>query len=117
VDEIKEAQETGNDLAEKHTALVNDLSELKTSNEQLRGEVADMEVELKKAGEARKAENMLYQNSVSDERATVAVLNMALGKLKSFYNFAQVDQPKTAEYQKLRWRWRDAASGQDHHGC
>jgi len=99
-DEIKEAQEAGNDLAEKHTALVNDLSELKTSNEQLRSEVADMEVELKKAGEARKAENMLYQNSISDERATVAVLNMALGKLKSFYNFAQVDQPKTAEYSK-----------------
>lgn len=104
-DEIKEATETKKDLDEKHQDLENTLSELKAAIDQLNAEVGSMEVELKKAGEARKAENLLFQSSVADQRATVAILNMALGKLKAFYNspsFVQVGKqaPETAEYEK-----------------
>jgi len=48
-------------------------------------EVSDMEVALKQAGENRKADNQLYQQSISDQRATIAVLNMAAARLKKFY--------------------------------
>lgn len=100
-DEIKEGVETKNDLAEKHQDLTNSLSELKTSSDELKSEVAEMEVELKKAGEGRKAENLLYQSSVSDQRATVQILNMALDKLKAFYNKPSfVQQPATDSYSK-----------------
>jgi len=106
-DEIKEAQENGNDLAEKHQDLKNTLAQLKTASDQLNAEVSDMEVELKKAGEARKAENALYQSSISDQRATVQILTMALDKLKNFYNskpsFLQIkaaQAPATEEYSK-----------------
>jgi chromosome segregation ATPase len=104
-DEIKEAKETQSDLGEKHQDLVNTVSELTASIDELASEVASMNVELKKASEGRKAENMLYQTSVSDQRATVHILNMALDKLKDFYNskgsFVQrAAQPATDSYSK-----------------
>jgi len=108
-DEIKEGVETRNDLGEKHQDLKNTLSELQTSTNQLNTEVSEMSVELKKAGESRKAENLLFQSSISDQRATVAILNMALNKLKEFYNKAafvqtktssRASQPETDEYSK-----------------
>jgi chromosome segregation ATPase len=102
-DDIKEATETKEDLTEKLQDTVNTLSELKASSDELKKEVAEMEVELKKAGEARKAENQLYQTSISDQRATVAILEMAYGKLKAFYassppspSFAQTGAPGVA---------------------
>jgi len=100
-DDIKEASETKEDLSEKHQDIVNTLSELKASSDELKQEVAQMEVELKKAGESRKAENQLYQTSISDQRATVAILEMAYGKLKAFYasnstSFAQDSAPGVA---------------------
>lgn len=101
-DEIKEATETKDDLGEKHQDLKNTLSQLDGSSDELKKEVSQMEVELKKAGEARKAENSLFQTSVSDQRSTVAILNMALGKLKSFYSssLVQVVQPAPKDYSK-----------------
>jgi hypothetical protein len=103
-DEIKEATETKSDLGEKRQDLVNTLSELTASTDELASEVAQMNVELKKASEGRKAENMLFQTSVSDQRATVHILNMALDKLKDFYSsksFVQkAAQPATDSYSK-----------------
>jgi len=97
-DEIKEGSETRNDLGEKHQDLKNTLSELQTSTNQLNTEVSEMSVELKKAGESRKAENLLFQSSISDQRATVAILNMALNKLKEFYSKAAFVQTKTSSH-------------------
>merc|ERR1719329_353389 len=56
-----------------------------TTRTTLKQEVADQEVQLKKAGIDRKAENALYQQSVADQRATVTILNMALDRMKKFY--------------------------------
>jgi len=106
-DEIKEGQETQSDLGEKHQDLVNTLAQLKEGSDQLKAEVSDMEVELKKAGEARKAENHLFQTSIEDQRATVQILTMAMDKLKAFYNKdslmqvnAKAAQPATESYSK-----------------
>ena len=45
---------------------------------------------MKKAGEVREAENAEFQVTVNDQRATQVILKKALDKLKSFYEFLQV---------------------------
>merc|ERR1719356_695876 len=57
----------------------------------LKNEVAEMEVSLKEAGEQRKEQNQLFQTSISDQRATINILQKALTRLRSFYGFAQVN--------------------------
>merc|ERR1719454_786154 len=88
-DKIKEATNVKEDLDQKHTDLVNTLEKLANQIKELQAEVADMEVQLKSAGEQRKAENELYQTTMSDQRATIAVLNMAAARLKKFYGFLE----------------------------
>jgi len=84
-DAIKEAKHTKQDIGEKHQELVNDIETLTTATSELKKEVADMEVSLKKAGEDRKEENNLFQTSISDQRAAIIILNKALARLKTFY--------------------------------
>jgi hypothetical protein len=84
-DKIKEGMNTKHDLDSKHKELVNLIETGDTDVANLKKEVADMEVSLKQAGEQRKAENQLYQQSVSDQRATITILNMAMSRLKEFY--------------------------------
>merc|ERR1719272_237419 len=78
------------DLAAKHKDLTNTLLVLTKNIEDLTTEVAEAEVSLKQAGEQRKAENQLFQSSVADQRAMITILNMALKRLKEFY------EPKAA---------------------
>merc|ERR1719253_1514612 len=68
-DKIKEGENVKEDLDAKHTDLVNTLERLANQIKELNAEVADMEVSLKQAGEQRKAENQLYQTTISDQRA------------------------------------------------
>jgi len=84
-DFIKVAKQTEEDLDGKHKDLVSTIEGLKTSVETLKAEVADAQVSLKKAGEDRKAGNKLFQQGMSDQRATIQILNMALNRLKEFY--------------------------------
>merc|ERR1719291_531944 len=49
-----------------------------------------MEISLKEAGEERKAQNELFQTSISDQRATINILQKALTRLREFYGFAQI---------------------------
>jgi len=78
------------DLASTHKDLVNTLKALNKDIDDLKAEVAEAEVSLKQAGEQRKADNQLFQQSIADQRATIAILNMALKRLKAFY------EPKAA---------------------
>jgi len=89
-DKIKEASNTKEDLDQTHSNLVNSLETLSTEIATLQNEVSEMEVSLKQAGEQRKAENGVYQQSVSDQRATIAILNMAAARLSKFYTLVQV---------------------------
>jgi len=84
-DSIKVENNNKADLDEINTDLTNTLETLADEIKTLKQEVADQEVQLKKAGIDRKAENALYQQSVADQRATVTILNMALDRMKKFY--------------------------------
>jgi len=105
-DKIKEGENTKEDLDSKHQELSNTLERLAGQIKELKAETADMEVSLKQAGENRKADNQLYQTTMSDQRATIAVLNMAASRLKKFYGFVEVSAhaapppPKPAAYKK-----------------
>jgi len=55
--------------------------EIKDAKEQ----ISATEVEIKKAGEAREAENAEFQTTVADQRATQTILKKALTRLEDFY--------------------------------
>jgi hypothetical protein len=107
-DKIKESENTKEDLADKHKEVTNTLANLAKSISELEAEVAANEVALKEAGEQRKAENQLYQTTMSDQRAMIAILKMAAGRLEKFYGLVEVHAhagvapppPKPAAYKK-----------------
>jgi len=84
-DFVKVGKQTAEDLDGKHKDLVSTIEGLKSHIETLNNEVSEAQVTLKRAGEDRKAANKLYQSSMSDQRATIQILNMALNRLKEFY--------------------------------
>merc|ERR1719502_375305 len=84
-DFIKVAKQTAEDLEGKHKDLSSTIEGLKSEVKALNGQVSDAQVSLKRAGEDRKAANKLYQSAMSDQRATIQILNMALNRLKEFY--------------------------------
>lgn len=84
-DNIWTAKREKKDLEEKNLDLSNTLETLAESIKTLKQEVSEMEVQLKKAGIDRKAENEMFQQQIFDQRATVKVLNMALDRMKEFY--------------------------------
>jgi len=88
-DDIKVGNEEKDDLDEKHLQLTNALQVLDTDTKQLQADVAANEVSLKQAGEARKAENQAFSDTVSDQRATINILQKALKRLQEFYTPAQ----------------------------
>eukprot|EP00747_Dinoflagellata_sp_TGD_P140471 gnl/TRDRNA2_/TRDRNA2_176011_c0_seq67.p1 gnl/TRDRNA2_/TRDRNA2_176011_c0~~gnl/TRDRNA2_/TRDRNA2_176011_c0_seq67.p1 ORF type:complete len:683 (+),score=240.16 gnl/TRDRNA2_/TRDRNA2_176011_c0_seq67:68-2116(+) len=101
-DKLKEVLNKKADLEEKQTDVSNEIATITEEINVLKKDVEDMEVALKQAGETRKKENLQFQQAVSDQRATIKVLNMALDRLKEFYGFVQVGQapPRPAGYTK-----------------
>merc|ERR1712193_282212 len=53
--------------------------------ETLKSEVAEMQVQMKRAGEDREKENKEFQQTVADQRASQKLLTAALNILKGFY--------------------------------
>jgi len=84
-DKIWDGKVVKRDLGSKHKDIGNTIETSTTDIEDLTKEVAEGEVSLKEAGENRKAENALFQTSINDQHATVAILNMALTRLQDFY--------------------------------
>jgi len=78
-----------NDLKDDLNTKINDLgSAIGTLNEEieaLKAEIADMQVEIKKASQARQAENHEYQMTIADQVATQNILMKAIDRLKQFY--------------------------------
>jgi len=89
-DSIKEGMYKKKDLDEKHKEIVSNIETLEQQIEDLKTDVAEMEVSLKKAGEDRKEENQVFQTSISDQRATVQILEKAMARLKEFYDLVQI---------------------------
>merc|ERR1719174_1222406 len=71
------------------TAKIEDLElTIKTLTEEidkLKAEIAEMQVQMKRAGEDREKENKEFQTTVADQRATQKLLKAALTVLQDFY--------------------------------
>jgi hypothetical protein len=74
------------DLTAKIEDLELTIKQLTEAIDQLKAEVAEMQVQLKRAGEEREKENKEFQMTVADQRATQKLLAQALNVLKGFYS-------------------------------
>merc|ERR1712160_100265 len=75
------------------------IEELAKAIKTLKDEIAEMQVQLKRAGEDREKQNKEFQMTVADQRETQKLLTAALGVLQDFYgkgdapSFAQRQEP------------------------
>merc|ERR1712129_445624 len=73
------------DLTAKIEDLDSTIDQLTNAIDTLKSEVAEMQVQMKRAGEDREKENKEFQMTVADQRATQKLLTAALNILKGFY--------------------------------
>merc|ERR1711990_1284371 len=73
------------DLTAKIEDLELTIKQLTEAIDTLKSEVAEMQVQLKRAGEDREKQNKEFQTTVADQRATQKLLAAALNILKGFY--------------------------------
>jgi len=81
--EQKERQK--NDLLAKIEDLEMTIKQLTADIGTLKSEIAEMQVQMKRAGEDRENQNKEFQTTVADQRATQKLLTAALEILKGFY--------------------------------
>merc|ERR1712050_153633 len=73
------------DLVAKIEELEATIKALAEAIETLKGEIAEMQVQLKRAGEDREKQNKEFQMTVADQRETQKLLKAALNVLQDFY--------------------------------
>merc|ERR1719375_741077 len=73
------------DLERKMDQLTTLKERLTKEIEEAKTTIANTEIEIKKASEAREKENAEYQTVIADQRATQTILKKALAKLEGFY--------------------------------
>merc|ERR1719506_1467172 len=73
------------DLSAKIEDLESTIKALTDAIDKLKAEIAEMQVQMKRAGEDREKENKEFQMTVADQRATQKLLTAALNILKGFY--------------------------------
>merc|ERR550532_2778671 len=85
------------DLLAKIADLDGTIKALMQDLETLKAEIAEMQVQMKRAGEDREKENNEFQTTVADQRETQKLLKAALSILSDFYkkgaSFAQKQEP------------------------
>merc|ERR1719214_439549 len=87
------------DLEAKIDDLSMQIDTLAKEIEVLKGDVAELQVQMKRAGEDREKQNKEFQVTVADQRATQKLLAAALNILKGFYEKAALLQKKATEKQ------------------
>jgi septal ring factor EnvC (AmiA/AmiB activator) len=80
-----ENERNKSDLEAKRDQLEAKIKELTTEITNLKKEVSEMQVQMKRAGEDREKENLEFQKTVQEQRATVELLTKAMDVLKGFY--------------------------------
>merc|ERR1719152_97924 len=75
------------------------IDELAKAIDTLKSEIAELNTELKRAGEDREKQNKEFQEVVADQRATQKLLTAALDILKGFYEKAALLQKSQATKQ------------------
>merc|ERR1712066_1023512 len=73
------------DLIAKIEDLELTIKQLTEAIDTLKAEIAEMQVQLKRAGEDREKQNKEFQSTVADQRETQKLLKAALGVLQDFY--------------------------------
>merc|ERR1719316_2082947 len=81
-----------NTLMIKIDDLVETIDKLGKLIKELAAKIADLQIQLKRAGEDREKENSVFQTTVADQRATQKLLAGALNILKGFYDKAALLQ-------------------------
>merc|ERR1719428_796707 len=74
-----------NDLIALIDDLKNTIATLEKDIEMLKAEIAELEVQLKRASANREKENAEFQSTVADQRATQKLLAVSLKILADFY--------------------------------
>merc|ERR1719456_1117117 len=73
------------DVEAKISDLEMTIKQLTEAIDALKGEVAELQVQMKRAGEDREKQNKEFQMTVADQRATQKLLAQAMNVLKGFY--------------------------------
>merc|ERR1719401_3033122 len=84
--QIEKKEREKSDLSAKIEDLELTIKELTKAIEGLKAEIAEMQVQLKRAGEDREKENKEFQSVVADQRETQKLLKSALQVLSDFYS-------------------------------
>jgi len=92
ISELNENEKMQAELSRTHDSLVAKVDEIKasvsqskTSIKEIEGQNAEMQVQLKRAGEDREKQNLEFQSTLADQRVTKKLLTQALAVLKGFY--------------------------------
>merc|ERR1719407_34074 len=83
------AQDEKSDLEAHIEDLKSTIDTLTKDIKAKEAEVAEMQVQIKRASEDREMENKEFQQTVADQRATQQILQKALDRLKVVYGFVQ----------------------------
>jgi predicted nucleic acid-binding Zn-ribbon protein len=86
--ETYENNEQKDDLEEKMDELEALIKKLDEEISDAKKQIEETQIGVKKASQTREEQNVEYQATVSDQRATQTILTKALDKLKSFYKKA-----------------------------
>merc|ERR1740123_1848149 len=86
--ETEKKEREKKDLIAQIEDLEATISALAKAIETLKSEIAEMQVQLKRAGEDREKQNKEFQTTVADQRETQKLLKAALGVLQDFYGKA-----------------------------
>jgi len=85
------------DLIAKIEDLTMTIEKLTKAIDTLKAEVAEMQVQLKRAGEDREKQNKEFQATVADQRETQKLLKAALSILGDFYNKEKAAMMQTSQ--------------------
>merc|ERR1719161_3027516 len=92
-DEIRKNERTTEMTDRTKEGLVAKIDDLSTTIDELtkaikglNDDIAEMQVQLKRASEDREGENTIFQQTVADQKATAALLTKALNVLKATYD-------------------------------
>merc|ERR1711865_1244193 len=92
--ETERKEREKSDVIAKIEDLEITIDQLTKAIETLKAEIAEMQVQLKRAGEDREKQNKEFQSTVADQRETQKLLTAALGVLKEVYAKESLVQTK-----------------------
>merc|ERR1719444_193506 len=82
------------DLVAKIDKLDNEIKTLESEIADAKGAIAKAGVDLQRASQGRKEENLDFQKVIADQTMTIEVLHKALDRLATYYDLVQVNTRK-----------------------